>query len=54
VAQAAGASKHRGEIPRAAGRMPELHWIVGYPLSLLAMVFVSLVLYRAFKRRGWL
>jgi magnesium transporter len=34
--------------------MPELHWIVGYPLALLAMVLVSLLLYWAFKRRGWL
>jgi Mg2+ and Co2+ transporter CorA len=34
--------------------MPELHWKVGYPLSLLAMVLSCLVLYRIFKRRGWL
>jgi magnesium transporter len=34
--------------------MPELHWTVGYPLSLLVMVLVSVVLYRVFKRRGWL
>jgi magnesium transporter len=34
--------------------MPELHWIVGYPLALALMVATSLVLYLLFKRRGWL
>jgi magnesium/cobalt transport protein CorA len=34
--------------------MPELHWIVGYPLALLAMALSSVVLYAAFRRRGWL
>jgi magnesium/cobalt transport protein CorA len=34
--------------------MPELHWRVGYPLALLAMVLTSVGLHRMFKRRGWL
>ncbi|MFF5204865.1 magnesium transporter CorA family protein [Streptosporangium sp. NPDC000396] len=34
--------------------MPELHWVVGYPLALALMVLSSTVLYRVFKRRGWL
>ena len=34
--------------------MPELHWQVGYPLSLALMLMVSLTLYMVFKRRGWI
>jgi magnesium transporter len=34
--------------------MPELHWAVGYPLSLAVMAAVCLLLYRGFKRNGWL
>ena len=34
--------------------MPELHWLLGYPLALLVMVVAVLVLHRAFKRSGWL
>jgi magnesium transporter len=34
--------------------MPELHWRLGYPMALLLMLSTSLVLYRLFKRRGWL
>ena len=34
--------------------MPELHWVLGYPFSLLLMLSISLILYRAFKRSGWL
>jgi len=34
--------------------MPELHWAIGYPLSLLAMVLVSIGLYLLFRRRKWL
>ncbi|MEV3934800.1 CorA family divalent cation transporter, partial [Glycomyces sp. NPDC049804] len=34
--------------------MPELHWVVGYPMSLLLMVLVCVLLYRGFKRNGWL
>jgi magnesium transporter len=34
--------------------MPELHWLLGYPFSLVIMLTISLILYRRFKRLGWL
>lgn len=34
--------------------MPELHWVVGYPLALVLMLSVSGTLYLIFRRRGWL
>jgi magnesium transporter len=34
--------------------MPELDWVLGYPLVLAIMVVTCLVLYRNFKRRDWL
>jgi magnesium transporter len=34
--------------------MPELHWAIGYPLALLLMVVVCGLLFRGFKRNGWL
>jgi magnesium transporter len=34
--------------------MPELHWRYGYPLVLLLIVGLCIVLYRGFKRSGWL
>jgi magnesium transporter len=34
--------------------MPELHWLLGYPYSLVIMLTISLILYRRFKRLGWL
>ena len=34
--------------------MPELDWEFGYPLALGLMAVVVLLLYRAFKRSGWL
>ena len=34
--------------------MPELDWVVGYPLALVLMVLSSMILYRLFKRRNWL
>jgi magnesium transporter len=34
--------------------MPERHWVDGYPFALGLMALGSLVLYRMFKRRGWL
>jgi magnesium transporter len=35
-------------------RMPELHWLLGYPMALGIMVLSGLLLHRAFRRRGWL
>ena len=34
--------------------MPELHWLLGYPLALGLMATAVLVLGRAFRRSGWL
>jgi magnesium transporter len=34
--------------------MPELDSRLGYPLTLLAIAVICVVLYRAFKQRGWL
>jgi magnesium transporter len=34
--------------------MPELKWRIGYPLSLVVMAVAVFVLYRFFKRIGWL
>jgi magnesium transporter len=34
--------------------MPELHWLAGYPAALLLMAGAATVLYRLFKRSGWL
>jgi magnesium transporter len=34
--------------------MPELHWLLGYPFALLLMLLISLTLYFAFKRSGWM
>ncbi|MFE6709900.1 magnesium and cobalt transport protein CorA [Streptomyces sp. NPDC057695] len=34
--------------------MPELRWSFGYPLALALMVMASGLLYRAFRRNGWL
>jgi magnesium transporter len=34
--------------------MPELHWVLGYPLAVVLMILTSLVLWFMFKRRGWL
>jgi magnesium transporter len=34
--------------------MPELGWRFGYPLALTVMALVCLLLYRNFKRAGWL
>jgi len=35
-------------------RMPELRWSFGYPLVLLVMASLSVLLYRRFKKSGWL
>jgi magnesium transporter len=34
--------------------MPELDWWIGYPMALGLMVLSGLLLFRAFRRRGWL
>src|SRR3954468_23781077 len=34
--------------------MPELHWRFGYPAAIAAMVLVCFLLWRQFKRVGWL
>jgi magnesium transporter len=34
--------------------MPELHWRYGYPAVLGLIVGISLLLYRQFRRSGWL
>ena len=34
--------------------MPELDWVVGYPLALGLMAISAISLYRGFKKRGWL
>ncbi len=34
--------------------MPELNWYFGYPFALTLMVLLSIALFVAFKRRGWL
>ncbi|MEU6219694.1 magnesium/cobalt transporter CorA [Streptomyces sp. NPDC047022] len=34
--------------------MPELHWVWSYPAVILVMAALEVVLYRTFKRRGWL
>jgi magnesium transporter len=34
--------------------MPELTWMFGYPFALALMALTTIVLYRVFKRQGWL
>ncbi|MCX3060250.1 magnesium and cobalt transport protein CorA [Streptomyces beihaiensis] len=34
--------------------MPELHWRFGYPLVLTVITAICVVVYRGFKRNGWL
>ena len=34
--------------------LPELHWRVGYPMALLAMLIAAILPVLWFKRRGWL
>jgi magnesium transporter len=34
--------------------MPELRWHLGYPASLLAMLIICVLLYRYFRKVGWL
>ena len=34
--------------------MPELNWMIGYPLSLGVMAAVSTVIYLVLKKKKWL
>jgi magnesium transporter len=34
--------------------MPELNWMIGYPLAIVAMVGAAILPYLYFKHRGWL
>ena len=34
--------------------MPELKWPLGYPMALLLMAAIGLILYRRFRKVGWL
>jgi magnesium transporter len=34
--------------------MPETQWKYGYPVVFALMVAISVLLYRAFRRNGWL
>ena len=34
--------------------MPELRWRLGYPLVVLTVAILCTMLYRRFKRAGWL
>jgi magnesium transporter len=31
-----------------------LKWLYGYPSAVLVMLLISVLLYRAFRRNGWL
>jgi magnesium transporter len=35
-------------------RMPELGWVWGYPMALVAMVLSAVLSWAYFKWRGWL
>ncbi|HEV2771803.1 MAG TPA: CorA family divalent cation transporter [Thermoleophilaceae bacterium] len=35
-------------------QMPELRWTFGYPLVVAVMVAICALLYRRFRRSGWL
>ena len=34
--------------------LPELHWVLGYPLALGMMAVSAIALYVGFRKRGWL
>ncbi|WP_173529226.1 magnesium and cobalt transport protein CorA [Nonomuraea antri] len=34
--------------------MPELHWLLGYPLSLTVMVIAVIIVHRLLRKSGWL
>jgi magnesium transporter len=35
-------------------QMPELYWLLGYPMALAMMAISAALLYRGFRKRGWL
>ena len=43
-----------GELGMNFKSMPELDWAYGYPVALVTISATCLVLYRRFKRAGWL
>lgn len=34
--------------------MPELHWTLGYPMSIALMIATAAIMYGIFKKKGWL
>ena len=34
--------------------MPELRWLLGYPMSVVLMVLSAVLPYFVFRRKGWL
>ena len=50
-----------GAVPTVVGaiygmnfeHMPELDWVFGYPLAMAVTAIVCFVLYRRFKKAGW-
>jgi magnesium transporter len=34
--------------------MPELRWKFGYPMVVGSLIFITIFLYRKFKKSGWL
>ncbi|HEY8700066.1 MAG TPA: magnesium/cobalt transporter CorA [Arthrobacter sp.] len=34
--------------------MPELHWVLGYPMAIVLMAGTATLMYGIFKRKGWL
>jgi magnesium transporter len=34
--------------------MPELDWELGYPVAVGAMALINIVLFRRFRKAGWL
>jgi magnesium transporter len=34
--------------------MPELHWILGYPMAIGLMAGTAAVMYGIFNKKGWL
>ena len=34
--------------------MPELHWVVGYPLAIGLMIVTGVAPFLWFKKKGWL